>query len=603
MFSDVSHELIATVYVDEKEKLYWKEKKFAADYELLEKKLPGKQLGFGSHTNDEQQWLISASSDREPGETYLFNRRTKALTLQYRVRETLPRADLCEMKPVRYKSSDGLEIPGYLTLPKGVEAKSLPVLMFPHGGPWGRDYWGYNSLAQFWANRGYGVLEMNFRGSTGYGKKFLDAGNNEWGQKMQDDITWGVKYLVAQGIANPKRVGIIGGSYGGYATLAAVTFTPDVYAAAVAIVAPSNLNTLLESIPPYWEPVRKMFYQRMGDPTTEAGKEQLARQSPLNSANKIKTPLMVVQGANDPRVNKRESDQIVIALRDRSFPVEYLVADDEGHGFRRPINNLALFAAAEKFLAQYLDARYQPEMSPEVAKRLQELTVDPKTVTVTKKIDAGTLSVPTPAVDPKPGIYKYRANISAGGQQFALTLQTEIKDDGVNLLFIDSMTTPMGEGTDTATVAKGSLLIRSRVVKQGPLTVDATYDGPKVTGKVTMNGTDKPIDTDLGGPAFAEAAGAPFVIASLPLKDGYTTSYRNFDVQKQKVKIEQLQVNGIETVTVPAGTFESYKVDVTNPDDPAERVTYWVAKSNRSVVKIEAKIPAMGGATMSAELQ
>jgi hypothetical protein len=229
--------------------------------------------------------------------------------------------------------------------------------------------------------------------------------------------------------------------------------------------------------------------------------------------------------------------------------------------------------------------------------------VDPKTVTLTKKIDAGTLSVPTPAVDPKPGIYKYRANISAGGQQFALTLQTEIKDDGVNLLFIDSMTTPMGEGTDTATVAKGSLLIRSRVVKQGPLTVDATYDGPKVTGKVTMNGTDKPIDTDLGGPAFAEAAGAPFVIASLPLKDGYTTSYRNFDVQKQKVKIEQLQVNGSETVTVPAGTFESYKVDVTNPDDPAERVTYWVAKSNRSVVKIEAKIPAMGGATMSAELQ
>jgi dipeptidyl aminopeptidase/acylaminoacyl peptidase len=230
------------------------------------------------------------------------------------------------MEAIRYESSDGLEIPAYLTLPKGVPAKNLPTLILPHGGPWGRDGWGYNGFAQFFANRGYAVLEPNFRASTGYGKKFLNAGNRQWGDKMQDDLTWGAKYLAAKGIADPKRTGIIGGSYGGYATLAGVAFTPELYAAAVSIVGPSNLITLLDSIPPYWESIRKVFYQRMGDPSTPEGKAQLQRQSPLNSAGKIKTPLMVVQGANDPRVNKAESDQIVIALRDRGFPVEYLVA-------------------------------------------------------------------------------------------------------------------------------------------------------------------------------------------------------------------------------------------------------------------------------------
>jgi dipeptidyl aminopeptidase/acylaminoacyl peptidase len=335
-FSEVSDELIATTYEDERERIYWKDKSFEADYKLLQKKLPGKEIGFGSATKDERLYLIVDHSDTEPGERYLFDRQTKKLTLQYRSREKLPRASLAPMKAVRYKSSDGLEIPAYLTLPKGVAAKNLPAIIVPHGGPWGRDSWGYDSFAQFLANRGYAVLQPNFRASTGYGKKFLDAGNKEWGQKMQDDITWGAKYLIAEGIADAKRIGIMGGSYGGYATLAGVAFTPDVYAAGVSIVGPSNLITLLESIPPYWEQIRKLFHERMGDPNTPEGKAQLLRQSPLTSAEKIKTPLLVIQGANDPRVNKRESDQIVIALRDRGFPVEYIVAPDEGHGFARP---------------------------------------------------------------------------------------------------------------------------------------------------------------------------------------------------------------------------------------------------------------------------
>jgi dipeptidyl aminopeptidase/acylaminoacyl peptidase len=384
-FSDVTDEIIYTLYQDEKPRIYFKDKAAEADYKLVKEKMGGKELSFGSSTRDEMKFIVTAWSDTEPGETYLFDRKTKELTKQYRIRERLPREHLAEVKPIRYKSSDGLEIPAYLVLPKGVPAKNLPTVVMPHGGPWARDTWGYFSYAQFAANRGYAVLAPNFRGSTGYGKKFLDAGNKQWGDKMQDDITWGVKYLIDQGITDPKRVGIWGGSYGGYATLAGITFTPDLYAAAVAEVAPSNLITLLETIPPYWESGRIIFYKRMGDPNTPEGKAQLLRQSPLTHAAKIKTPLLITQGANDPRVNKRESDQIVIALRERNYPVEYLLAPDEGHGYARPVNNMAVLAAAERFLAKHLRGRFQESMSPEVSERLKVLTVDVKEVSVVTK--------------------------------------------------------------------------------------------------------------------------------------------------------------------------------------------------------------------------
>lgn len=380
--SDKTHAPLFIDYNDDRLRRVWLDKSFEQDFKVVQAKLPGLDVQPTSSTTDERLWLLSAADATHPGTAYLFDRQTKQLTEQYQVWPKLPMADLAPMAVVRYKSSDGLEIPAYLTLPKGLAAKNLPVIIFPHGGPWSRSTYGFTAFHQLLANRGYAVLSPNFRASTGYGKKFLSAGNKEWGQKMQDDLTWGVKYLVAQGLADPKRVGIMGGSYGGYATLAGVTFTPDVYAAAVAIVAPSNLITLLKAIPAYWEPIRKQFYERMGDPTTEAGRAQLMRQSPLNSADKIKTPLLVVQGANDPRVNKAEADQLVVALRERNYPVQYLLAPDEGHGFARPVNNLAMIAAAEKFLAQYLGGRYQESMTPAVAQRLAEITVDPKTVTL-----------------------------------------------------------------------------------------------------------------------------------------------------------------------------------------------------------------------------
>lgn len=602
IFSDVTDEMILTNYEDERVRLYWKNKDFEADYKWLEKQLPGKEIGLGSSTKDEQLWLISASSDTEPGERYLFDRRTKKLTLQYRVRENLNRDNLASMKAVRYKSSDGLEIPAYLTLPKGVAAKNLPAIIFPHGGPWARDGWGYDTFAQFWANRGYAVLQPNFRGSTGYGKKFIDAGNKQWGDKMQDDITWGVKYLVAEGIADPKKIGIMGGSYGGYATLAGVTFTPDVYAAAVDYVGPSNLITLLETIPPYWEAGRQLFYQRMGDPTTAEGKAQLNRQSPLNSATKIKTPLLVVQGANDPRVNKREADQIVIALRDRGFPVEYVVAPDEGHGFARPINNMAMVAAAEKFMAKYLSARYQADMKPETVTRLKEITVDVKTVTMPKKVEAAA-EAPKPTRDLAPGVYKYKAVIELGGQSIPLAVTTEIKDAGANWQVTETADTPQGQIVDVSTIEKGTLVVKHRSASQGPLTIDLDFNDNKVTGTMTVNGQSKPVSVVTGGSIFADGAGAFDVIARLPLTEGYATTFRNFDIQKQKTQMKQLKFLGTESVTVPAGTFDAYKVEITAADDEADMQIVWIAKDSGKVVKISANLPSLGGAKLTSELQ
>lgn len=600
-FSELTDEMISTSYDDERERIYWKDKKWEADYEFLEKQFPGKEIGFGSTTKDEKLAIVSAYSDTDPGATYLFDRTTKKLTLQYRLREKLNRDYLAPMKAVRYPSSDGLEIPAYLTLPKGVEAKNLPVVIFPHGGPWYRDSWGYNAFAQFLANRGYAVLQPNFRGSTGYGKKFIDSGNKQWGQKMQDDLTWGAKYLIAQGIADPKRVGIMGGSYGGYATLAGVTFTPDVYAAAVSIVGPSNLITLVESFPPYWEQIRKLFYERMGDPSTAEGKAQLERQSPLNSAARIKTPLLVIQGANDPRVNKRESDQIVIALRDRGFPVEYLVAPDEGHGFARPVNNMAMFASSEKFLAKYLGGRYQETMTPEVAQRLKEISVDIKTVTLPKKVEISS-AVPKPAVDLQSSTANYKASIAAGSQTIPLTIKREIKDENGAWTVTETALVPGGEIVDISTLEKGTLLLKRRVIKQGPMTIDVDVKPDKVSGTMTVNGEAKPIDAATGGTLFADGAGTYDVIAALPLGDGYSLSFRNFDVMKQKPQLKQLKVVGSESVTVPAGTFDAYKVEIVSTDNEADKQTVWITKDTRKVVKIAAVLPSLGGAILTSEL-
>ncbi len=388
--SDLTRELIATSYTDDKTEYLWKNKKWENNYKFLKSKFPGREISFQSQTKDESKFLIAVSGDKYAAEVYFFNAETKALVLQYVPRPALKKVEkyLAPMKPIHYKSSDGLEITGYLTLPVGKDGKNLPTVILVHGGPKGpRDNWGYNSIAQFLANRGYAVLQPNFRASGGYGKKFLNAGDLQWGKLMQDDITWGAKYLLSNGISNNDKIAIMGGSYGGYATLAGLAFTPDLYACGVDIVGPSNIFTLLESVPAYWESGRAFLYGMVGDPNTEVGKKLIHAASPIFSADKIVKPLLIIQGANDPRVKKAEAEQIVVALRDKGKQVSYILADDEGHGFAKPVNNMAMFAETEKFLAGILGGRYQKEMPENVAKRLKEMTVDVRTVTYAPKIN------------------------------------------------------------------------------------------------------------------------------------------------------------------------------------------------------------------------
>jgi dipeptidyl aminopeptidase/acylaminoacyl peptidase len=328
------------------------DKQSEAMYKTLAEKLPGYEVDVVANDKAEDKFIVMASNDRSPGSRNLFDTKTGTLTKLVDVAPWLKESELAPMKPVEYKSRDGLTIHGYLTLPLGREAKNLPVVINPHGGPWYRDTWGFNPEVQFLANRGYAVLQMNFRGSTGYGRKFWEASFKQWGQAMQNDITDGVQWLIKQGIADPKRVAIYGGSYGGYATLAGVAFTPDLYAAAVDYVGVANMFTFMKTIPPYWKPFLDMFHEMVGDP--EKDKAMMEAVSPVMHADKIKTPLFVAQGAHDPRVNKDESDQMVAALKKRGVEVEYMVKDNEGHGFHNEENRFDFYGAMEKFLAKYL---------------------------------------------------------------------------------------------------------------------------------------------------------------------------------------------------------------------------------------------------------
>ncbi|WP_188567894.1 S9 family peptidase [Undibacterium terreum] len=321
-------------------------------FKALRAKLPGYEISLQAHSRDESTWVVAAHNDRTEGSRYLFDAKSGSLTKLADINPKLAEKDMAVMKPIQYRARDGLLINGYLTLPVGRDPKNLPVVINPHGGPWARDVWGYNPEVQMLANRGYAVLKMNFRGSTGYGRKFWEVSFKQWGKTMQDDITDGVDWLIKQGIADPKRVAIYGGSYGGYATLAGVTYTPDLYAAAVDYVGVSNMFTFMNTIPPYWKPLLDQFHEMVGDP--EKDKELLAAVSPALHTDKIKTPLFVAQGANDPRVNKAESDQIVESLRKRGVQVEYMVKDNEGHGFHNEENRFAFYTAMQDFLGKIL---------------------------------------------------------------------------------------------------------------------------------------------------------------------------------------------------------------------------------------------------------
>ena len=320
-----------------------------------------------NRTEADDTWLVGYTSDRAPGRFYRWDRKAKQGTFLFTSQPKLDGLRLAEVKAVVIPTRDGLKMNSYLTLPVGIAPKNLPLVLFPHGGPWARDQWRFDSYAQWLANRGYAVLQPNFRGSTGYGKSFLNAGNKQWGLKMHDDLIDAVNWAVKEGYADPKKIGIMGGSYGGYCALAAITFTPDVFACAVDIVGPSNLQTLIHSIPPYWKPMVSVFNVRMGDVNDPKDAELVTKASPLNSADRIIRPLLIGQGANDPRVKQAESEQIVAAIERNRGNVIYVVYPDEGHGFARPENRTDFNARAEAFLGTYLGGRVEPMLGTKVA--------------------------------------------------------------------------------------------------------------------------------------------------------------------------------------------------------------------------------------------
>lgn len=315
--------------------------------ERIDALFPDKRVGVADMDKAEEHLLLYVGSDRTRGAYWFYDKATGNVEHIAEIAPWITKDDTVAMEAVKYTTTDGFEIEAYLSRPKGVDGP-LPVIVNPHGGPWARDSWGYNSEVQFLCSRGYAVFQMNFRGSTGYGRRFLEASYKQWGLKMQDDITEGVEWLIAEGIADPKRIAIYGGSYGGYATLAGICFTPDLYRCAVDYVGVSNLLTFMNTIPPYWRPMLEMMHEQIGDP--EADREQMEATSPSLHADRIKCPLFIAQGANDPRVNKAESDQMVEALRKRGVTVEYMVKDNEGHGFRNQENRFDFYRAMERFL-------------------------------------------------------------------------------------------------------------------------------------------------------------------------------------------------------------------------------------------------------------
>ncbi len=347
--------LVNVSWMREKFEQHFFDKEWEAISEGIKKQFEGYEAHIVGVDDEFKKGIVVVNSDKLRAKFYAYDFDTKEVKELSNPYPWLSEENMAEMKPITYQSRDGLTIHGYLTLPKGREAKNLPVIVNPHGGPWARDAWNFNPEVQFLANRGYAVLQMNFRGSTGYGRKFWEASFKEWGKKMQDDITDGVEYLKNEGIADPKRVAIYGGSYGGYATLAGITYTPDLYACAVDYVGVSNLFTFLNTIPPYWKPYLDQFHVMVGDPKKDSA--LMAEASPVMHVDKIKAPLFIAQGANDPRVNKDESDQMVAALKKKGVDVEYMVKNDEGHGFHNQENQYDFYGAMEKFFEKYLSQK------------------------------------------------------------------------------------------------------------------------------------------------------------------------------------------------------------------------------------------------------
>jgi dipeptidyl aminopeptidase/acylaminoacyl peptidase len=592
-----TRKIISTSYTDDKTRIYWRDKNWESNYNFLKEKFPGREIAFQSSTNDYSKFVIAVHGDKYASEAWYFDAATKELIHQYTPRPELKAVEqhLAAMNPVRYPSSDGLEIPGYLTLPVGPEPKNLPVVILVHGGPKGpRDSWGYNPEVQFLANRGYAVLQPNFRASGGYGKKFLNAGDMQWGKLMQDDITWGVKYLIDQGIADSKRIAIMGGSYGGYATLAGLAFTPEIYACGVDIVGPSNIFTLLDSIPAYWESGRAFLYGMVGDPKSEEGKKRIEEASPLFSAQKISKPLLIIQGANDPRVKQAEADQIVIALRDRGHDVSYLLAGDEGHGFAKPVNQMAMYAETERFLADKIGGRYDAVMPADVSQRLAELRVDVSKVTFKKPSDVKIAkALPALKAQLKEATEDWDVQIAIQGQTVPMKAKRTYSKSDNNWIINESISGPLGEISNEGTYS-ADLKTLARSFKQGPMSLSAKYQD----GKIDIIMAEQKSTLEYEGALLCDGPGMEAIVRALPLKEGYELAVNVADLPSMKVETMLLKVEGPETVE-----GQRYlKVTLTGVANAAQKTTLWLDPQSQMIVKSEQVLPQLGNAVLSKTL-
>ena len=610
IFDDKTEELLATIYTGARQRIYPKNKKMEKMLSFLREELPDGELSLRSTGEDMRYILVGVSQDVNPGSVYLFDRKDKTVELLYNSRPKLNNEHLAPMKAVSYEARDGLEIPAYLTLPKGVEHKDLPTIMLIHGGPWSRVTWGYNPYAQFLANRGYAVLQPNFRGSTGYGKEFLNAGNKEWGTgKMQHDISDGVKFLIEEGYADPDKIGIFGGSYGGYATLAGLTFTPELYAAGVSYVGPSNLMTLLNSLPPYWAPIKKMFHKRVGNPNKKEEKKQLKKQSPLFSAEKIDDPLLVIQGANDPRVKKQESDQIVVAARENNVDVKYLVAQNEGHGFRQQNNRLVVAAAMEKFFAKHLDGRYQKSVSDEIQKRWDELKRDINKVTMPDtSSQAKKQKSSFPELNPgkiEPFTAKYDQTVKAGGREIDVSITRKLQSAQINntdaWLITSKSKSPQGSSVDSFYLDKKTAMPVKRIVNQPRVNFTVNYMPDKITGVMKMRGKER----DLEIQTDKKLLGMPEIVTeTMNLDNNFTAEFNMLNLMQQKVQNFSMKVLSTETIEVPKGEYKCYKVSIKSEEGGTPKQTLYFSVKSHKLIKSVNELPAsMGNATVISELK
>lgn len=581
VFDERTDRLRLVSYTDDKRRRYFFDPKLEKWFRQWEERLPGGEVGLGSLTDDERYAIVSYTSDREPGQYFLWDAQKEALREIGRSHPTLPSEHLAERRPIQIRARDGAAIPAYLTLPKGIPPKNLPAVLLVHGGPWYRDYWGYDPFAQFLANRGYAVLQVNFRGSTGYGKAFLNGGNKQWGTGiMQHDLTDVVQQLIKEGTSDPRRVAIMGGSYGGYATLAGVTFTPELYACGVSIVGPSSIITLIRSVPPYWKPLIKLFYNRVGNPDDPADLERLKAQSPLYHVERIRVPLLIVQGANDPRVKKQESDQIVAALHAKRYPVRYLLAPDEGHGFQKYENRMAMIVAIEQFLGDKLGGRIQPEVPEKIARRLQEITVDPATVKIPAAENA---TVPTatlrlPLHQPLKTRWVYQVSIrskpfSATGMEEWIPLPQGSWQFVEN---VESNDLPALRTADTTFINAQGQMERYHRIQQGA-EVSLERKGDKVTGSLKAMGQSLPIEAPLEGkPLYPTSGALRYYLASLPLQEGYTARVPLFSLQQQKVTDARITVEGQEKILVLGQERSCWRVQI---ETEGVKQTVWVDQS------------------------